>query len=295
MRKLVLLLATLLSASFSAAQVPSGDIKAEQMICYTSTGVPEFVNSSSFSGTYDSSALQSGFLAYSAPVSIDSVGVRHYLLCDSTGQLLVAGGGSTGVISVNGRTNIVTLTSADVNLSNVNNTADADKPVSTATASAIATVAAQETSDFALTVKTAQRAVANGIATLDATGALTTSQIPASLFSGLKWQGTWNASTNSPALTAGTAPLPTTVSGAQYAGMDGTTVGSAQLSAGTFDSIAASVVPLTSTQVGIFVGGYSNTATTYITHNASLWSDTVFGFTIGNNARISFTAAIPIN
>jgi len=91
------------------------------------------------------------------------------------------------------------------------------------------------------------------------------------------------------------APLPTTVSGAQYAGIDGTNVGSAQLSAGTFDAISASVEPLTSTQVGIFVGGYSNTSSAYITHNASLWSDTIFGFTIGNNERISFTAAIPIN
>jgi hypothetical protein len=91
------------------------------------------------------------------------------------------------------------------------------------------------------------------------------------------------------------APLPTVVSGAQYAGIDGTTVGSAQLSAGTFDAISASVEPLTSTQVGIFIGGYSQTTSSYITHNTSLWSDTIFGFTIGNNTRITFTAAIPVN
>lgn len=42
------------------------------------------------------------------------------------------------VITVNGKTGIVTLTKADVGLGNVDNTADADKPVSTAQAAAIA-------------------------------------------------------------------------------------------------------------------------------------------------------------
>ena len=51
-------------------------------------------------------------------------------------------GGGGAVDSVNGRTGAVTLTSADVGLSNVNNTSDADKPVSTAQAAADAAVLA---------------------------------------------------------------------------------------------------------------------------------------------------------
>ncbi len=43
----------------------------------------------------------------------------------------------------------------------------------------------------------------SGIATLDSTGKLTTSQIPASLVGALVYQGTWNASTNTPSLASG--------------------------------------------------------------------------------------------
>lgn len=46
------------------------------------------------------------------------------------------GGGVAGVASVNGRTGVVTLTKADVALANVDNTSDANKPVSTAQATA---------------------------------------------------------------------------------------------------------------------------------------------------------------
>ncbi len=44
---------------------------------------------------------------------------------------------------------------------------------------------------------------ANGVATLDATGKLTGTQIPAALVGALVYQGTWNATTNSPALASG--------------------------------------------------------------------------------------------
>lgn len=50
---------------------------------------------------------------------------------------------------------------------------------------------------------TASLGAANGIATLDATGKLTTAQIPASLVGALQYQGTWNALTNSPTLQSG--------------------------------------------------------------------------------------------
>ena len=46
--------------------------------------------------------------------------------------------------------------------------------------------------------------VASGVATLDATGKLTTAQLPASVVGALQYQGTWNASTNVPALASGT-------------------------------------------------------------------------------------------
>lgn len=44
--------------------------------------------------------------------------------------------------------------------------------------------------------------VANGVATLDAGGTVPITQIPASIIGGLIYQGTWNASTNTPTLTS---------------------------------------------------------------------------------------------
>ena len=53
-------------------------------------------------------------------------------------------------------------------------------------------------------VNTTAVGAANGVASLDATGKLSTTQIPASLVGAVVYQGTWNASTNTPALTSGT-------------------------------------------------------------------------------------------
>lgn len=50
----------------------------------------------------------------------------------------IGGGGGGAVSSVAGRTGSVVLTKADVDLSNVDNSADADKPISTAVATALA-------------------------------------------------------------------------------------------------------------------------------------------------------------
>lgn len=51
-------------------------------------------------------------------------------------ELLTPGGANT-VVSVNNKTGAVTLTKADLGLSNVNNTSDANKPISTATQTAL--------------------------------------------------------------------------------------------------------------------------------------------------------------
>lgn len=57
---------------------------------------------------------------------------------DTSGNIVVSGGGGGGAVSsVAGKTGDVTLNKSDVGLSNVTNTSDADKPVSTAQATAI--------------------------------------------------------------------------------------------------------------------------------------------------------------
>jgi len=49
----------------------------------------------------------------------------------------VTGGGGAAVSSVNGQTGIVVLTKADIGLGNADNTSDVNKPISTATQSAL--------------------------------------------------------------------------------------------------------------------------------------------------------------
>jgi hypothetical protein len=71
------------------------------------------------------------------------------------------------VTSVAGRTGAVVLTKTDVGLSNVDNTADTAKPVSTAQATAIA-----------LQIPLTQKAAASGVASLDGTTKVPLAQLP---------------------------------------------------------------------------------------------------------------------
>ena len=76
----------------------------------------------------------------------------------------------SAVNSVNGYTGVVVLGKADVGLGNVDNTSDAAKPVSTATAT-----------QLALKEDKANKNVANGYAGLDATGKVPAANVPADL------------------------------------------------------------------------------------------------------------------
>jgi len=76
-------------------------------------------------------------------------------------------GGGGAVDSVAGKTGVVTLVKADVGLGNVDNTSDANKPVSTAQATAIA-----------LKIDASSKGAVNGVASLDGTGKVPTSQLP---------------------------------------------------------------------------------------------------------------------
>ena len=51
-------------------------------------------------------------------------------------------------------------------------------------------------------IPTTEKAVANGVATLDGSGTVPVSQLPAAVLGALSYQGTWNASTNTPTLTS---------------------------------------------------------------------------------------------
>ena len=51
-------------------------------------------------------------------------------------------------------------------------------------------------------IPTTEKGVANGVATLDGSGTVPISQLPAAVLGALSYQGTWNANTNTPTLTS---------------------------------------------------------------------------------------------
>jgi len=88
----------------------------------------------------------------------------------------------------------VTVTKADVGLGNVDNTSDANKPVSTATQAALDAKEA-----------TANKGQANGYASLGSDGKIPTSQIPAALLGAVDFQGLWESDANLPPIPAAAA------------------------------------------------------------------------------------------
>lgn len=137
---------------------------------------------------------------------------------------------TAGVYSVAGRNGVVTLTSAD--LTDFGTAAAAAAPVQlVAGRSGNVTLTSSDLSDFTAAAAAAApvRLVAgrsgnvvlavgditgalaasavgasSGVASLDSTGKVPTAQLPASLLGAVNYQGTWNASANSPSLASGT-------------------------------------------------------------------------------------------
>ena len=119
-------------------------------------------------------------------------------------------GPAGGVITVAGRDGVVTLSKADVGLSNVDNTSDTDKPVSAAQATADASVATAASNALSSHVsdpdphtgyqKETEKGQANGYASLDGDGKVPAGQLPPSGSIG----GTLGSVANTLARTSGT-------------------------------------------------------------------------------------------
>jgi hypothetical protein len=93
-------------------------------------------------GITDAASSSQGSKADSAVQSVTGSGVNN---TDPRNPIIYSGSGA--VSSVNGQTGAVTLTKVDVGLGNADNTSDANKPVSTAQASAIALKIGEAPSD----------------------------------------------------------------------------------------------------------------------------------------------------
>lgn len=139
------------------------------------------------------------------------------------------------ITSVNGQTGAVTITKSTIGLGNVDNTSDINKPVSTAQQAALDlksnighghviaditnlqsildgksnvghTHAIADITNLQTTLnnklETSLKGAANGLAELDSNGKVPLSQINDSVLGQMEYMGLWNASTNTPTLTA---------------------------------------------------------------------------------------------
>jgi hypothetical protein len=122
---------------------------------------------------------------------------------DLVGTVPVANGGTgaatlTGYVKGNGTaamTAASTIPSTDVTGLGTMSTQNANNVAITGGSLTGTTVAGY--------IPTTEKAAALGVATLDAGGTVPLSQIPASIQGGVSYQGTWNASTNTPTLSNG--------------------------------------------------------------------------------------------
>jgi hypothetical protein len=119
-----------------------------------------------------------------------------------TGTVPVANGGTgaatlTGYVKGNGTATMTaasTIPNTDVtglgtmSTQNANNVSITGGSISGATVSGY--------------IPTTEKGVANGVATLDGSGTVPISQLPSAVIGALSYQGTWNASTNTPTLTS---------------------------------------------------------------------------------------------
>jgi hypothetical protein len=119
----------------------------------------------------------------------------------------------TGTVPVaNGGTGAATLTGYVKGNGTSNMTASSTIPNTDVTG--LGTMSTQNSNNISVTggsmsgvnisdyVATTQKGVANGVATLDGSGTVPISQLPAAVIGALSYQGTWNASTNTPTLTS---------------------------------------------------------------------------------------------
>jgi hypothetical protein len=148
-----------------------------------------YTNARSIGSTLTAYALNSSGVISSSDTILSAFGKVQYQINNKENSI------TAGTTSQYYRGDKVwaTLDKTAVGLSNVDNTSDLNKPISTATQLALNNK-----------VNTSLLGVNNGVATLDSSGKVPTSQLPDSVIGGVIYQGSWNATTNTPTLVSST-------------------------------------------------------------------------------------------
>lgn len=148
-------------------------------------------------GTFGSSTL----------VPVVTVNAKGLVTAVSTASISGAINVTGGDLTLSGATGtaITNATLATVNSNTGSFGSASTVPVITVNAKGLTTAVSTATITPAAigAINVNQLGVANGVATLDATGRLTTAQTPTALVGALVYQGTWNATTNTPTITSG--------------------------------------------------------------------------------------------
>ena len=192
--------ATKNSAS-NASNLASGTVPASVMPAHTGDVTSSAGNVALTLATVNSNVGAFGSSTAVPIVTVNAKGlVTGVTTASISGAITIAGDASgTGTT---GTTTTVTLATVNSNITAVGSSSSV--PVITANAKGLVTSISSATITPAAigAVATSVLGANSGVATLDASGKLTTAQIPSSLVGSIVYQGVWNASTNSPAIPA---------------------------------------------------------------------------------------------
>jgi hypothetical protein len=187
--------------SSNASNLVAGTVPATVMPAYTGDVTSSAGNVALTLATVNSNVGAFGSSTAVPIVTVNAKGLVTGVTTASISGAITIAGDATGT-GTTGTTTTVTLATVNSNITAVGSSSSV--PVITANAKGLVTSISSATITPAAigAVATTALGANSGVATLDASGKLTTAQIPSSLVGSIVYQGVWNASTNSPAIPA---------------------------------------------------------------------------------------------